>query len=302
MTVAKNLRRSNWLIFGGGTCFTDSSGDGSFKLFMLAKLLGCHLAYIGVGIGNLSYRSRILKTKVLLHLSDFITFRDNRSYDYGLAIAGKALNKKIYKTEDLCYLDIDYQLSKIVPKTKTTQPLWVISVRPLGQYLSGEKLYRFWHNWIEWLCDLIEENKPVKIIFLAIDDQRDIPISEKICNSLRERNLHYNNFQINVIKKITADEKCTVLASADHIIAMRLHAILLGCAMKVPTFGVSYCKKVSSFYQSIGSDYFAEIDDWLCPTGRPDISISIHTHSTHYNLKTAKEKALMNIDILKSHL
>ncbi len=302
LTAARTLLRTDWLIFGGGTCFTDSAGDGSFKLFMLAKLLGCRLGYIGVGIGDLNHQSRKWKTKILLRISDLITFRDNRSYTYGLALAGKSSDNKIYKTEDLCYLGIDNQTSGKVENTHDVKPVWVISVRPLEQYLPKEQLETFWDDWTDWLYDILKKNRPLKIVFLPIDDQRDIPISKTICQSIKDKDLHHNNLEIAVENNLSADEKRRLLASADHIISMRLHACLLGYAYNVPTFGIAYCKKVIAFYESIGSNCFAEIYDWLTNTGKPAISIPADRYCFEYSLQKAKDKALMNIDILKSYL
>jgi polysaccharide pyruvyl transferase WcaK-like protein len=297
IVTAKTLIRSNWLVYGGGTCFTDRSGDGSFKLFMMAKLLGCKIAYLGVGIGKLTRKSRILKTKLLLFISNLTTFRDNSSFIKGIKLSLTSSHSNLFETEDLCYLDSEHHLLLSETFKSSSFITWVISVRPLDQYLSTNDNKIFWKNWIEWIKSQIIIYEPNKILILPIDDSKDISISKMLLDSLLvlEDKL---DCKIEIVNKTTSNEKIRILSHSNLIVSMRLHACYLGNLMNIPTFGVSYCQKVTAFYNSIDSTYFSELDSWLTPlVNFPDLKLP-EIYFSNFDLEEKKNNSYENIRLI----
>lgn len=66
----------------------------------------------------------------------------------------------------------------------------------------------------------------------------------------------------------SSQDMLDTIASADLVIAMRLHAVVMATAMGIPTVAVAYMPKVADYMASIGqSDFCADVPDvtaaWL---------------------------------------
>lgn len=292
--VVPVLRRSDWLIWGGGTCFTDTAGDGSFKLFLLGSLLGCKLAYIAVGIGQLSRKSRIFKTKCLLRLSRLVTFRDQESFQLAKQLLNPKHYHKLHKTEDLCYLALGEPAPLSASESADDRKTWVVSVRPLEQFLPTEVLPSFWNNWKAWLKQQVVYHQPKRVVFLVIEEGRDRSVSEECCSYLASELGPNLDCEFSIAEHLSSEDKCRTLSTADQVVAMRLHACLVAGAAEVPTFGIAYCDKLTYYFDSIGSTAVRPLRSWI--DSAEEISIS-PSPASNVLLDVRRPAALKNIEL-----
>lgn len=300
--AAAVLRRSDWLVFGGGTCFTDGSSDGSFKLFFLAKVMGVRLAYLGVGIGELSRYSRRLKAAILLRLSTLVTFRDVASFAEGKRLAGERACRKLHLTEDLAYLSDIWDCPRPACAQVKASERWVIVLRPIGQYLGVATSQKFWNNWVRWFHKMAIHRRNLDVVFLCVDDQRDLEISERMCADVRDRLGPLGAGKVSVAANLSPQEKIQVLACADQVIAMRLHACLIATAFGVPTFGIAYCKKVANYFDGVGSSNYKYLEYWISKPQEHWEPVRVGISHAPRCLDNIRERALANVALFESKL
>ncbi|RKN09917.1 polysaccharide pyruvyl transferase family protein, partial [Aquimarina sp. AD1] len=97
----KSILGSKLTIWSGGTCFSDEDGVGNFLYFFINMLLLRKFAYVGIGIGNLTNKNSIFKSKLLLNRMAFASFRDKKSFEKASLLSK---NNNIYLTSDLSYI------------------------------------------------------------------------------------------------------------------------------------------------------------------------------------------------------
>ena len=95
-SIVRTLRQSNLLVVAGGTILTGTNiGVLYFWLFrcILARLLGCRILLLGVGVDNLDHLHAGLLANLLLTLVDGCSIRDAGGWEkvHALAFGKKAL-------------------------------------------------------------------------------------------------------------------------------------------------------------------------------------------------------------------
>jgi polysaccharide pyruvyl transferase WcaK-like protein len=248
----KTLWSTDILLYGGGTVFTDSSGDGSFKLFILAKLLGCKIGYIGVGLGSLTKTSRILKTRILLRLSYLVVFRERTSFDHAVKIAGK--RKEFLVRPDLWYLDYCERMDDLLKKSRQNNSI-VICLRPIDQYVNnGEHSKVVYKNIYDNLVRLIISEQYSHIELVTIDNVKDRNITSEFQEYLSDKGI-----SAIVYCELKVNEKLEKLASARFVFSMRLHSSYTAYYCNVPFHSVAYSTKLNIFHDHVNNSNYTQL-------------------------------------------
>ena len=208
------------------------------------------------------------------------------------ALVSAERHHKLHAAEDLCYLAIT---PAAAASDHGAEPHWIVSVRPLEQYLEPEDESRFWPQWKRWLAGDVARQAPSKLTFLVIDESRDVAVSEECCRFLQSE-LGSGACQFEVAVGRSVEQKCQMLAGADQVVAMRLHACLIATASAVPTMGVAYCAKVEQFFASIPDSNVFPLQDWLAetfphvdtPQARQPVCLSVKQQQARENLEILK--------------
>ncbi|HHA2226775.1 TPA: polysaccharide pyruvyl transferase family protein [Enterobacter ludwigii] len=232
------LMRSEKLIWGGGTCFYKDKNTGYSGLILLFIVsLFCFISgtknyFVGVGIGNLTTFWAKTIVNLILKLSTFIIFRDDKSYQ-------KAIHdfriKKCKLGGDLVLLNDIHADSKQVVKNES-----FISVSGHYAYVCDEKLI---HNYTIAINSVIERTGILNICFVSMHQHsinNDHAFHHELCKHLPDTiNFHFCNENQSVQK----------IALSKYHIGMRLHSIVFATLYNVPLIAFTYSPKINAFLE-----------------------------------------------------
>ena len=223
---ATHLHRGDLLILGGGSLLQD--GQRRIVPFWLsralvAKLKGCTVVYHAQGVGPLHTSfARALIRSIVPWTADAYTVRDAQSLKLLPA------NVKAQLVADpallLASLDVEKYPSRVVVALRNTK--------------HDVELTKLVHS-----LKLFSEAEAIQYVFLPMH----VPDDEEVCMqaaALTGGSVHKGPFDVESIRKL--------LASAELVVAMRLHAAILAAGVYTPSVGLSYDPKVLSFYAELG--------------------------------------------------
>jgi len=232
------LLRADALVYGGGGVFQDHRGLGDLyeklKFAIIAKLKKIPIVYLSVSIGPLTTRRGKVLTKMILNLADFVSVRDEKSYN----ILKEEL--KICTELDLTY-DLALLMRESVTVVSREEKTVGVSLLPLVDsfYLKHDKhLYENICRSLNWVA-----LQGYKIKFIAFnktsgDDSISKKISEQIAPPVEIEFVDYNKNPYSVLEEVG---RCTVF------VGMRLHAIIFSYVMNVPCLMINYHPKCEEF-------------------------------------------------------
>jgi len=236
----KLARETKLNIWGGGTVFTDVDNDGNFLNFILLKLFGGKIGYISVGIGEIKKTSRKIKTKLLIKLSNLISLRDKKSFEYS-----RNINPKIsHYSEDVTY----YYFQNFNTKTDENKDYLLISFRKLSKYYDEARELSLANQLISIIPDFMNKNNLSKIVLLPLDKQ-DNDINKYIADSLS------NSFETTMLTTTDVDEMTGLIKNSSIYISGRLHGSVASEFFDISTLTLSYSNKIEFFYSSINKHF-----------------------------------------------
>jgi len=245
--VRNSIKKSNALVFGGGTLLCDNTSTRSFVyysyLLKTAQKLGKKTILYANGIGPLFNKKNKTELKNLIRNITLATIRDKESYDYLMNLGEEITGKdKIYLTTDeaLTVKENKYiNTYKKDFKEFIKNDYVVISVRRWKDL--GSDFFAEFSAAIDSIC---RENN-LAPVYLLMQPSTDKYISEHL-SSLNGRAYLANCG--GDIGKVLA-----IVRSAEAVISMRLHALIFAAAFDIPMIGISYDPKVKGFMNSLSS-------------------------------------------------
>ncbi|MFB2349223.1 polysaccharide pyruvyl transferase family protein [Priestia megaterium] len=250
LKAVRDLAKVKINLWGGGTIFTDSDGDGNFKSFASLETFGGKIGYVGVGIGQLAKRNRRLKTKYLLKKSSFTVFRDMNS----LERAKKFVKHKQFNlAEDLAY--VYFNNLNMVPKYKLDKYI-LVTWRNLVGYTSLDKEQSIMDAVVEKVKKVMNTKKYETVVLAALDTNFDV----ESCLTLEKK---FKNQGVNVYfdKDSSVENITKLIYNASFHVSGRLHGSIASEFFHIPTLTLSYSPKIDYFYQSINSNKYHNIYD-----------------------------------------
>ncbi|MFP7171617.1 polysaccharide pyruvyl transferase family protein [Terribacillus halophilus] len=247
-----HFARANINIWGGGTVFTESDGDGNYKWFNIIKKFGGNIGYVGVGIGDLQSEERIRKTKWLLRKSKLAVFRDGNSLN-----KAKSYNpdKQYYSAEDLSYLYFKDQNFSESSVNEFNSKYILVTWRNLRNYLHKDDENSLMVNVVSVLEEMItKKGIASEVVLAALDTNHDFESCQELNKKLAEvgiKSVINSNSSISNISALI--KNCTFHFSG------RLHGSVASELMSIPTLSLSYSPKVTYFYNSINSKNFIDV-------------------------------------------
>lgn len=278
-------------VYGGGTIFTNTEGDGNYNFFhKIARLKG-KIAYLGIGMEDLVLLDRIKKAEYLLKKSSFITFRDRGSLD----IASKIFNDgRYFLTEDLVYP----YLSQIKNDNIDVGDYIVLAWRSISNLYGVEYEEKLMNNITLLLFKIAEILDFNKILLLVTDEKQDKDSTIKLSKKL---SVNFNNKTSIKIDVSDTNEITNILRKSRFNICARLHCCIVSEYFNVPTLAISYSRKIESFYESIAKKNYIKLGNEIPKFNEQQIVNEI-TRSTKTQFTTKVEKAMLNLDILYKNL
>ncbi|MFR1323787.1 MAG: polysaccharide pyruvyl transferase family protein, partial [Ezakiella massiliensis] len=94
-----------------------------------------------------------------------------------------------------------------------------------------------------------------KILIIPMHMSKDTPILKRLEDKCRNENLYsyYEDMSVTTLMGI--------FSKAQMVLAMRLHGVIYSAAVHTKPLAISYDPKVTSFMESIDSDYIIDIND-----------------------------------------
>lgn len=221
-------------ILGGGGLFTDEEGFfiPSFWALhgLIAVLFKKPVLCLGISIGPMNFFNKWL-CKALFKKAKLITVRDKSSRDLL-----KEWGISSYELSDIAML-LSYEASG---QEEKEQKYVVMCVRPFKNHDD------FLYTKLAQLCDYLVEKYGLFIKLIPFQDGPNHDYG--ILNTIFDRTVHKTHIKVdqfyNDISKLI-----NVLANAEVVIAMRLHAGILSVLANTPFVPLSYMQKVSDFWK-----------------------------------------------------
>lgn len=240
-------------VFGGGTPFTDTEGDGSYKFFRLAQLMGCAFGYVGIGVGRVSKQERRARARWLMEHCKLLLFRDAESLRSAQGIADVRRNAHVAVTEDLAYLAVQPYATLRRDRVPAHFRKAVLSWRKLEGEEGAARADRLAAQCVRAFEALASQSKLAELILLPLDLTADGPAHAALQEQLQRA---LPRVAVTIACAPDTDAVVAIVSEADLYVSVRLHGGFIGKVLGVPTVGFAYSPKVEYFFRSIGASSY----------------------------------------------
>lgn len=211
------------------------------QLILLVRGFGGAFRGVGLGAGPLRDDASRAAVRLSMTLADGISVRDRESRAL-LAEISPELAERVEVIPDLAWA------AEVLPATRATEPSWLPQDGPwlalnLRVWEDGTGQARVWQE----VCE-VASSRGLAIVCVPMQQQdadlmRTLPVPDGVPVHHMPVSTGHQQF-------------LATLAGARALVAMRLHAGLLGHAVGTPGVGIAYHPKVSSHYLDIGREEF----------------------------------------------
>lgn len=287
-------------IWGGGTCFSEEDGIGNYRYFLLNTLLNKPYAYLGIGIGNLKRTKSLKKTKFLLERAEFVTFRDEQSFNFSKRICHRG---DFYLTADLAYINTG-DIDAPIKKPKVDKGYILVSLRELSKFFPIDVINERHKALQDFLIGLIVKEEIKQIIFLPIDTEKDLMVNKTFMNGLTIA--IDDEVELRLIEENDLHIKMDYVLNADLNITERLHSMVISEFNNVPCVSLSYSPKIDRFYNlDLGEDNYVSYETKLSEKILWGVYERLEKESEsglEDRINTLSELGKKNIEILTEYL
>lgn len=231
--------RADWIIFGGGTLFTDEvprtiwiSGMQILPAILLRKKIIC----LGQGVGPIHKKTSKWIVRMLFSRFKKIGVRDRESAEI---LQNMGVTKKIEILPDPAFM---IKLNLIRSPKKSSKKL-LVSLRA-GSFLKSDFVKK-----LAVFLDRVHSQQGLKVDFLIFETQgNDRALSEKVAQLMISHkpaitSVDFGNFE-------------TIFSTGTAALNFRLHANILCFMYKIPCIGFAYETKVKNLFKSVGKENF----------------------------------------------
>lgn len=257
------FKQSKDLILIGGGSIVHSSTSSASKLKMVKAARKANpnitIGAIGISIGPFKVENDFYAAKTFLSYLDFVVVRDSRSL--------KVLQSMKLNLNQTMAPDLAFSLPKLANLTvsKVSRKTKVLGISLRTGHLTEERYSRYLHIIKYWLS-LSSTNQVTLFNFSELPSQNDHRNSEILMNLIEDSSLkdrvdifRYSLDPLDFYKKIM---------NCELMVCMRLHAAIIGYAVKTPVLIDSYHQKCKDLAKEldiipslIGKDGLTEIED-----------------------------------------
>lgn len=257
--AVKNLRGTDLVVMTGTGMLTDYSTSAFgypydvFKWSVAAKLAGCKLRFVGIGVGPIysPLSRRFIHTA--LSLADCRSYRDNFS-------KARIAKTGFDSSKDLVYPDLVFSIPKSslptrpAPRTqKTVVGLGIMDHRDI-HIATPEEQEASYSSYLDKMCDfvcwLVKHGYAIRI--LQGDVTYDAITRADLKSRLEQRGIRYEEAGIFDEGSSSVEELIQQIAQVDIVVSPRFHNLLLGLMLNIPAVSISYDPKNDSLLEGMG--------------------------------------------------
>lgn len=253
------IRDSDVFVCGGGGLFQDHTSIYNplryLSRVLAAVALGKRVFIYAVSVGPLENPLNRRLTREILSRAHCVTVRDSGS---------KRLLVELGVPEHLVFVTSDPVVNheahaapagsaerRIVVCLRhwfdTVPWLPVSVVNALGlRSRENTQLYDHFIGELAKTLDALYERKKTPLLFVPFWHPRDTRVHHDVVERMR-----FKEHATVVDRNLAPDEAGALIASAEFVVAMRLHSLILAVAAKRPFFALDYSKKVHDFLEEV---------------------------------------------------
>ena len=242
--VLRAIRKCDVLLSGGGSLLQDTTSTRSImyylSIILAAKLFGKKVMLYANGIGPVSKKSNRFAVKWVLNKVNLITLREENSYDELVSMGVK--NPNSFVTADPVFTMDGIEKA-------AAAKLFADAGLPMKRPIAGISL-RSWKNIegfledIAVLCDYIYEKHNREIVFIVMQESRDLGVSRKVQAKMKNPSFvmsgGYSPYEI-----------MGMISIMDFVISMRLHTLIFAARRRIPLIGLVYDPKIEYYLEKL---------------------------------------------------
>ncbi len=255
--VLKTLRKAELFLSGGGTLLQDETSLRSFLyyagLIKMASILNTRVMLYANGLGPLNTQTSRSITRHCLDLADAVTFRDHQSLQAAQSLYHqRTIPEKFEVTADPAFCLQSAPKEAVIECLRSCGvpngvDIAVMSVRPWRE--STEKVAYAMGKTAQAVQD-----KGFFPLFLPMQPHVDT----QVCMQAKK---YAPQESAIVSAPIRPQLVLGIMEQAELTVAMRLHALILSAAAKVPMVGLSYDPKIDGFLSEIGAPSAGRVEN-----------------------------------------
>lgn len=254
----KKLKVCDRLLIGGGHLISDIDLNFPLKLFLLIKVaekLQIETMFVAVGVSNKwNWLSKWLIKRVLTSKAVIkISVRDSLSKS----------NLSTYFNIEHCDILPDPALMSALTYphestgNKGKRRLLGIGITDIrGLNYSSDIVNKMSKNDFDFISSIVKKSHKlgIDVAFYTNGASEDEAFMNRyISPKFSEQSLVYKSIE----RPKSPEELVRTISQFDFVIAYHLHANIIASCFNIPYFAVNWDNKVSSFFRSQGSEYFA---------------------------------------------
>ena len=227
------------------------------KLLILARIYGCPAHVFGIGVGPLRDQQAKQLLRLLGETAQTIVVRDQESKALLETIEGWQL--PVRYVPDMVYsLDLDNpQAPSIIREISNECPIVAVNLRPWPMEKEGLE-YR-----VARALELVARTHDCALVGIPMRAKHDEEILKRVFAMI---NIPRPSLVLDWTEHF--EELFGTIQVSRALLAMRLHACLLGHRLGVPTLGITYDPKVEQHFKELGIEeralpYNATVDDFV---------------------------------------
>ena len=255
----RTLRGTELVVMTGTGMLTDYSTSAFgfpydvFKWTVAARLAGCKVRFVGIGVGPIYGRLSRLFIRRALSLADCRSYRDEFSKNR-IAKAGFDSSK------DFVFPDLVFSLSKssLPPRPNRRRQKVVIGLGVMDHrdihIATLEEQEASYSSYLDKMCDFVcwLVNNGYAIRILQGDVKYDTLTRADLKARLEQRGVHYDQAEICDDGSSTVEELLEQIAQVDIVVSPRFHNLLLALMLNIPAVSISYDPKNDALLEGMG--------------------------------------------------
>ena len=253
--IFRAMRRCDALISGGGSLLQDRTSTRSLLYYLfiirLAQWFGKPVMLYANGIGPVQKPGNRRRVRSVVEKATVVTLRDQNS--------AQELREMGIAREDL-HVTADPVFRLVPASTQRAQELLEsIGMNPRQNFVAIS--VRDWSvknqfpRQLAALCEHLYHAHGLATLFILMQPKKDLDISRRVRQSMTTP-----SYLLDLTT--TPAELMAVLGQAKLCVAMRLHTLIFAARMSVPSLGLVYDPKVSSYLEELSMPSAGNVTDF----------------------------------------